>query len=150
MRITSNFSRFASRRSLANLSMAQKQIAPTTMIVKTDTRTKTMAIPCIVDLHCFEFTCKASFPLCLRQIDPVVEELARAPGEASPALGPFCGRRRGGIGNFFNRLCGQLRRTRGGRPLSRHGFHPYSESPLDQAADGFGAAGSIGCGPGFA
>jgi hypothetical protein len=40
---------------VANLSMAQKQIAPTTIMVKTEIRTKIIAIPCSVDLHCSEF-----------------------------------------------------------------------------------------------
>src|ERR1700716_2228295 len=40
MSTTSNFRRFASRRSLANLSIAQKQIAPTTTMLRTLIRTK--------------------------------------------------------------------------------------------------------------
>src|SRR6266403_6255838 len=43
--ITSSFSRFASRRSVANLSMAQKQIAPTTIMVKIDIRIKIIVPP---------------------------------------------------------------------------------------------------------
>jgi hypothetical protein len=44
MSTTSNLSRFASRRSVANFSIAQKQIAPTTMMVKIDIKSKTIAI----------------------------------------------------------------------------------------------------------
>jgi len=40
---TSNLSRFASRLSVANLSMAQKHMAPTTMIIKTPIKTEIMA-----------------------------------------------------------------------------------------------------------
>src|SRR5258706_11565585 len=53
--ITSSFSRFASRRSVANLSMAQKQIAPTTIMVKIEIRTKIIAIPLASILHCSKF-----------------------------------------------------------------------------------------------
>src|ERR1700688_3325180 len=42
---TSNLSRFANRRSLANLSMAQKQIAPTTIIIRTPIKTEIMHQP---------------------------------------------------------------------------------------------------------
>jgi hypothetical protein len=42
---TSNLSRFDSRRSLANLSMAQKQIAPMTTIIKTPIKTEIITIP---------------------------------------------------------------------------------------------------------
>jgi hypothetical protein len=53
MSITSNFNKFANRRSLANLSMAQKQIAPTTTIVRTAIKTKIIAPPFVLDLRCF-------------------------------------------------------------------------------------------------
>src|ERR1700738_81124 len=45
MSTTSNLSRFDSRRSLANLSMAQKQIAPMTTIIKTPIKTEIIPIP---------------------------------------------------------------------------------------------------------
>ena len=61
--ITSSFSRLASRRSVANLSMTQKQIAPTTIMVKIEIRTKIIAIPCSVDLHCSEF--RGSIPVAI-------------------------------------------------------------------------------------
>ncbi len=43
---TSSLRRFAKRASLTNLSMAQKQIAPTTQIIKTPIKTESMATPC--------------------------------------------------------------------------------------------------------
>ena len=43
---TSSLSRFARRASLTNLSIAQKQIAPTTQIIKTPIKTESMATPC--------------------------------------------------------------------------------------------------------
>jgi hypothetical protein len=49
MSTTSNLSRFDSRRSLANLSMAQKQIAPMTTIIKTPIKTEIIPIPFAVD-----------------------------------------------------------------------------------------------------
>jgi hypothetical protein len=42
---TSNLRRFANRASRTNLSIAQKQMAPTTMIIKTPIRTDIMAFP---------------------------------------------------------------------------------------------------------
>ena len=48
---------------MANLSIAQKQIAPTTIMIKTEIRTKIIAIPCSVDLHCSEF--RGSIPVAI-------------------------------------------------------------------------------------
>src|ERR1700731_2121218 len=42
---TSSLRRFASRASLINFSIAQKQIAPTTQIIKTPIKTEIMAVP---------------------------------------------------------------------------------------------------------
>jgi len=45
MSTTSNLRRFANRPSLANLSMAQKQIAPMTTIIKTPIKTEIIDVP---------------------------------------------------------------------------------------------------------
>jgi hypothetical protein len=45
MSTTSNLRRFANRPSLANLSIAQKQIAPMTTIIKTPIKTEIIAVP---------------------------------------------------------------------------------------------------------
>jgi hypothetical protein len=44
---TSSLSRFAKRASLTNLSMAQKQIAPTTQMIRTPIKTESIATPCV-------------------------------------------------------------------------------------------------------
>jgi hypothetical protein len=78
---TSNLSRFASRPSVANLSMAQKQIAPTTTIIKIPIKTEIILATSLC--------CRFSFPLRLQpQLDkPALTQVALSAGYGMH--GPF-------------------------------------------------------------
>src|SRR6202022_2832685 len=130
MSTTSNLSRFASRPSVANLSMAQKQIAPTTTIIKTPIKTEIMAT---------SLCCRTSFRLRLRLINASLTKLCRPFGEPASALCSFFGRR-GGIDNLFDSLCGELLSAQPPAGLADGSRWCLDlEAELDQAADGFGA-----------
>jgi hypothetical protein len=109
------------------LSMAQKQIAPTTTIIKTPIKTEIMAT---------SLCCRTSFRLRPRLIKTSLTKLRRPLGEPLPALGLLFGRR-GGIDNPFDRFGGELPSAQppaalAGGPRWRLDLEP----DLDQPADG--------------
>src|ERR1700730_16616254 len=127
MSTTSNLTRFASRPSVANLSMAQKQIAPTTTIIKTPIKAEIMAT---------SLCCRNSFPLRLGLVDPIFAKLRWSLGKPAPALGAFF-RRCGRIDNVFDGLCGELLSAQSPAGLAdglRGRLDPEPER--DQAANG--------------
>ena len=110
--------------------MAQKQIAPTTTIIKTPIKTEIMAP---------SLCCRTSFRLHLRLIHASLAKLRWSVGEATSTLGLFFGGRCG-IDNLFDRLCGEILSTQPPAGLADGPcWRLDREAKLDQAADGFGA-----------
>src|SRR5215211_3636487 len=156
---TSNLSRFANRLSVANLSIAQKQIAPTTTIIKTPIKTEIMAP---------SLCCRLSFRLRLRLINASPTKLCRPLGKAAPALVAFF-ERGSRIAHLLDRVSGKLLRARAtarfgdrlwrqavdcprsqvrhesrARPSCRSCFCLYGKPDLDQPAGCFRQRGQVG------
>jgi hypothetical protein len=106
--------------------MAQKQIAPTTMIIKIPIKTE------IIMATSFAY----SISLFLRLVDASVSKLYRPLGKSALAFDPFLWRR-GGIDNLFDRLRGKLLGSQSPAGLaSGVRQHVDPEPECDQAANG--------------